>query len=81
MTRENYPDDGQIQWTVNVLTATRKKEEKLNEERRIRAWKRSLRRSATPNATKEEREVLKRIIRKGRPPPIVAVRQAGQGEG
>ena len=33
LARENYPDDGKIQWTVNVLTATRKKEENINEEK------------------------------------------------
>ena len=57
-----------------MLITMRKKREKNESEERIRRWRRRLSRATQPDAEKEERDVLRRVMNRPRQPPIVAVK-------
>jgi len=69
-----------LDWAQNMMVAIRKKEEKEDAENRMRAWRRKINTAMDASATKEARAALRRIMKKNRQPPIVAVQMAENEE-
>ena len=65
------PTERHLEWANNLITARRKKNEKDASQKRARAWKRRMAAATGPNASKEERATLAKIMRTARPDPIV----------